>query len=57
MNIKAYFQDICNKRRVHIAQLRVVREQADETARRKLDEKIAYEERQLEVITNTWSLT
>jgi hypothetical protein len=55
MNLKAHFRKACNKRRVHIEQLRLVRKNTTDAAtRRKLNNKIAYERRQLETIDHIW---
>ena len=58
MDLRNYFREACNKRRIHIEQLRIIRDQKeiDAATRRKLNNKIAYERRQLAIITETWTV-
>ena len=58
MNIKDYFRTSCNKRKVHLEQLQLLRNQAkDEHTRKKLDTKIAHEQQQLQVIDDIWRVS
>lgn len=58
MNLNTHFRELINKKRVHIEQLKIVRDQpwTLKTAKRKLDRQIAYEERQLATIQHVWDV-
>ena len=59
MNLCKYFKEMRNKRCIHIQQLRILRNDAktDTATRRQLDKKIAYEQRQLDVISDIWNVS
>ena len=59
LNIRQYFRESCNKRRIHIEQLRMVRDNAttDETTRQKLNRKIAAERERLATISEIWNVS
>jgi hypothetical protein len=58
MNLKAHFRKACNKRRVHIEQLRIIRDRktTNEKMKRKLNNQIAYERHQLAAIDHMWRI-
>jgi hypothetical protein len=57
-NPRDHFRKACNKKRVHIEQLRLIRDQAstDKTTRRRLQNKITYERQQLAVLSEIWDV-
>jgi hypothetical protein len=59
LNLRTHFQQACNKRRIHIEQLRSTRndENLNDTARRRLDNKITHERQQLDVLNDMWDVT
>ena len=57
MNLQNHFRESCNKKRVHIEQLRILRDQTeDATIRQRLQKKITYERQQLAAITAIWDV-
>ena len=57
-NSRDYFRKACNKKRVHIEQLRLIRDRdtTDKTARRRLENRIAHEQQQLAVLSEIWDV-
>ena len=55
---RSYFRQTCNKRRIHIEQLRSVRddENTNATVRRRLNNKIIREREQLEALDEIWDV-
>jgi hypothetical protein len=58
MNLQRHFQQSYNKRLIHIEQLRTLRDQeeTDAETRSRLNKKIKYEKRQLDVINEVWNV-
>jgi hypothetical protein len=55
--LQDYFRQALNRRRIHIEQLRLVREkELGKETQRKLEKKIAYEKQQLDVISEIWDV-
>ena len=57
-NPRDYFRKACNKKRVHIEQLRLIRDQdnTDKATRHRLESKIAHERHQLAVLSEIWNV-
>ena len=57
-NSRDYFRKACNKKRVHIEQLRVIcdRDTTNKTARHRLENRIAHERQQLAVLSEIWDV-
>ena len=58
MNIQQYFRQSCNKRRIHLVELEVIRknENLDKAARQRLDKQIADERQRLAIIDEMWNV-
>ena len=57
-NPRDHFRKACNKKRVHIEQLRTIRDRdnTDKTTRRQLENRISYERQQLAVLSEIWDV-
>jgi len=58
MNIKVHFQTECNKRRIHIEQLLILKQQKelDKAAHQRLEAKIERERQQLAILSDVWNV-
>lgn len=57
-NPRDHFRKECNKKRIHIDQLRTIRDcdTTGETARHRLENRIAHERHQLAVLSEIWDV-